>query len=168
MDLTRVDSKKLRLAVAEATKLLDKAASVLEPFAVALTDKERQTMAKPRAGFETAARKLAGAMKARPEIASITEFDCEAVTEDLDNVTEILQLEPKIRRLEQLVGDSRLTWLAEAYEPSLAAYGVAQVRAKKDGTLDDVLQPMADIFATKRSRAKKVAQTPPAKQDGDT
>jgi hypothetical protein len=85
------------------------------------------------------------------------------VREDLDNVAEIAPLDAKLGRLAQLVADSRLTWLAEAYEPSLAVYGVAKVRAKKDGSLSDLLEPMAEVFATRRARAKKAPAAAPGK-----
>jgi len=56
-----------------------------------------------------------------------------------------------------MLDDSRLLWLAEAYLSSLELYGVAKVRAKKDGKLAQAILPLAEVFATPR---KKRATTP--------
>ena len=56
----------------------------------------------------------------------------------------------------------------EAWVPSLAVYAVAKVRAKTDGALRTVVDPMAAVFATRRGRPAKAAteaaqKEPPAK-----
>jgi hypothetical protein len=74
------------------------------------------------------------------------------VVEDLDNVEALAPLAVPLARLRRLVDDSRLTWLAEAYVTSLAFYGVAKVRAKKDGNLHETIGPLANVFASPRRR----------------
>lgn len=98
---------------------------------------------------------------ARPEIAAATAYDGEAVLEDLDNATALTPIVEKIAELDQRISDTRLSWLAEAWVPSLAAYAVAKVRAKSDGALRTVVDPMAAVFATRRGRPAKAATPAP-------
>lgn len=46
---------------------------------------------------------------------------------------------------------------AEAYVPSLEFYGVAKVRAKKDGKLAQAIAPLAEVFGTSRKKASKAS-----------
>jgi hypothetical protein len=49
--------------------------------------------------------------------------------------------------------DSRLLWLAEAAVATLELYGVAKVRAKKDGHLAQTIAPLTEVLASPRRRA---------------
>ncbi len=157
MTPTRVDTKKLRNAVTLAVKKLGEAVDALEPHLAVLPDAERATVPRVRSDFPSAARKLAVESDKHGDIVSATEYDAEAVLEDLDNVETIAALAVPLARLQRMLDDSRLLWLAEAYVPSLELYGVAKVRAKKDGKLAQTIAPLAEVFATPR---KKRASTP--------
>lgn len=60
----------------------------------------------------------------------------------------------KANKIAQLLADPRLTWLAEAYQPSLQLYGVAKVAARTDGALKALIDPMAEIFPGRRQNRK--------------
>jgi hypothetical protein len=177
MNYTRVNTKKLQAALAEAQDHLDKAQAILEPYLAILTGNDRQLLPRPPTTFPEAGRSLARAVSTRPEIAAATEYDGEAVCEDLDNAAMLAPIDEKLTELAQRVVDTRLQWLAEAWVPSLATYAVAKVRAKTDGALRTVVDPMAAVFATRRGRptkaeaaAKAAADAtpaaPPAKPEG--
>jgi hypothetical protein len=153
MNLTRVDTKKLRQAVAAAKKNLAAAEGALEPFLPILTSALRNGLAKPRAGFPKAARTLAAECADYPDLVAAVEFDAEAMAEDLDNVAALDDIGPQIERLQQMLDDARLLWLAEAFVPTLELYGVAKVRAKKDGKLAKAIAPLADVLANPRKKA---------------
>jgi len=72
------------------------------------------------------------------------------VNEDLDNVELLASVEQRVSNLSRLLADSRLTWLAEAFVPSLQLYGVAKVRAKDNAQLEQTIAPLARVFATRR------------------
>ncbi|MFW5741225.1 MAG: hypothetical protein ACOC1F_12745 [Myxococcota bacterium] len=151
MAMTRVDTKKLQDAVADAETHIQAALNALEPLLILLTEEERARTLRAPKGFPEAARKLAGASGDHPQIVAATEFVPEAVTEDLDNVAVLSKLEAPLARLDQLIADSKLAWTAEAYMPSLQLYGVAKVRAKSDAKLQLSIAPLADVFATRRT-----------------
>jgi hypothetical protein len=155
MNLTRIDTKKLRLAVASATKKLEEAAAALDPFLTLLPDAERASVPRVRSDFAQAARTLAAESAAYPEAVGATDYDAAAVLEDLDNVDALAALDAPISRVAQMLQDSRLVWLAEAYVPSLELYGVAKVGAKKNGRLAQAIAPLAEVFATQRKRGPK-------------
>lgn len=152
MTPTRVDSKKLRSAVTLAIKKLEEAVDALEPYLAVLPDAERATVPRVRSDFPAAARKLAVESEKHADVVAATDYDAEAVLEDLDNVDAIAALADPLARLQRMLDDSRLLWLAEAYVPSLELYGVAKVRAKKDGKLAQAIAPLAEMFATPRKR----------------
>lgn len=153
MDLTRIDTKKLTAAVALASKKIAEAHEALAPFLILLTDNERSTTLRAPAGFPKAGRSLADSAAKHPElVAAADEYDPAAVVEDLDNVEAIEQLAGKLAELQTLLADSRLTWLAEAYVPSLELYGMAKIRAKKDAALAQSIAPLAEVFATRRRK----------------
>jgi len=155
---TRVDAVKLQEAVEEATKLLQQVEAILAPYFVVLTDKERQTMPKAREGFEPAGRAIARAVAKFPEIGAVAGLDPEAVTEDLDNAVAIAPLAERTAVLSRRLADSRLTWLAEAWSPSLTAYGIAKVLARKDGKVREVIEPLASVFSVRRPRTEEQSE----------
>lgn len=152
MDLTRVDTKKLRTAVALAAKKLDEAIAALDPYLDVLPDGERASIPRVRTDFPAAARSLAKASDQHEDVVAATEYDAEAVLEDLDNAEALAALAAPLARLQQMIDDSRLRWLAEAFVPSLELYGVAKVRAKKDGKLAQAIAPLAEVLATPRRK----------------
>ena len=87
-----------------------------------------------------------------------TELDSEAVLEDLDNVKDIQPVIEKIAELQRQLADSQLVWRGEAWTPSLLAYGVAKVLSRTHAALRSVVDPIAAIFATHRTRAAKVEE----------
>jgi len=155
MLFTRVDTKKLMTALAKAEDHIDQAHAVLSPYLAVLTGADRLSTPRPPLTFPEAGRSLSRSISGRPEIAAATEYDGDAVLEDLDNAAALVAVDEKLTELCQRIVDTRLTWLAEAWVPSLAVYAVAKVRAKTDGALRTVVEPMAAVFATRRSRAAK-------------
>lgn len=79
----------------------------------------------------------------------------EAIVEDLDNVEALAALAAPLARLQQMMDDSRLLWLAEAFVPTLELYGMAKVRAKKDGKLAQAILPLAEVLASPRKKRDK-------------
>jgi hypothetical protein len=152
MNYTRIDTKKLKAAVAAAEKKLDEVDAHLDALPQ-LTDEQRAELLRPRADFPKAGRKLAAKSGEHGDLVAATEYDAEAVLEDLDNVDVIEELGPRLARLARRVDDARLLWLAEAYVPTLEFYGVARVRAKKDAVLAQTIAPLAAVMATPRAKA---------------
>lgn len=151
MKYTRVDTKKLQVAIAEATQHLDKARDALAAYTVVMTDEERAGIPRPPGNFGEAGRALARGAVDKPELAAVVDFDSEAVVEDLDNAASLAQVTEKVAEIQQQIADTRLQWLAEAWVPSLALYAVAKVRAKSDGALRTIVEPLANVFAARRA-----------------
>ena len=87
-----------------------------------------------------------------------------AVLEDLDNVKAIQPVIEKIAELQRQLADSQLVWRGEAWTPSLLAYGVAKVLSRTNAALRSVVDPIAAIFATHRTRAAKVEEPKESKE----
>lgn len=155
MEFTRVDAKKLKAAVEKAMGHLDQAKAALNPYVANLTDDQRGSLAHPRASFPAAGRTLARAAIDHPEVAAVSDFDAEAVVEDLDNAEALAPVLEKLNELNRLVADTRLLWLSEAWVPSLALYAVAKVKAKTNGAIRTIVDPLAEVFATIRRAPKK-------------
>ena len=150
INTTRVDTNKLTKAVNTANDHLDAAAHALEQYLVLLTNEGRAHTLRVRKDFPAAARKLADAVGPHADIVGATDFDADAVREDLDNVELLASVEQRVTNLARLLSDSRLTWRAEAFVPSLQVYGVANVRAKNNAALQQAIAPLARVFATRR------------------
>jgi hypothetical protein len=153
--LSRVDTAALQTALTTAEEHLRQALTAVEPHLVALTDKERASVVRPPLRFPEAGRSMARVASDWPEMAGRASFDAAAVTEDLDNAAALSELSDLVDRLQALVEDSRLLWLAEAYLPSLALYDIAKAGAKYDGKLQALVDPMADVFASRRRKARE-------------
>jgi hypothetical protein len=151
---TRVDTHALKALVADLERHLDELEARAGTLLVALTADERKAMPRVREGFAPAARTLSNVLRSRPEIAALTEYDAASVVEDLDNAELLAPLMPRLELLAQRVADSHLQWMAEAQEPTLAAYSVARVRAKRDGTLAALIEPMAKVMSNSKRAAK--------------
>lgn len=155
MNYTRVDTKKLTADCEKAAKKLDEALAILGPYLVIMSDKDRAVTPRARDGFAPAARALTRAIAEHPNVAAASEFDDAAVLEDLANVEVLQPVWEKVGEISQRLADTKLTWLAEAWVPSLTAYGVAKALANTNASLRTVIAPLADIFATRRARAQK-------------
>jgi hypothetical protein len=68
----------------------------------------------------------------RSPISSARRAFCSGFARDLNNVAALDTIGPRLARLQQMLDDASLLWLAEAYVPTLELHGVAKVRAKKD------------------------------------
>jgi hypothetical protein len=159
---TRIDSAQLNAVVTSLAAELDRLEADFEALLPTLTAADRKTVPRTRTGFPEAARTFAQVMSTRPDIEAVAEFDRVAVLEDLDNVAIIDPLVPRVEKLAQRLQDSRLKWLAEAQEPTLAAYGVAKARALRDGTLQALIEPLQQVLANRpRSRAEDPAEASP-------
>ncbi len=154
MEFTRLEHKKLVTAVDKAEGKIDEALAIVSSVLVHLTNEHRQGLLRPPTTFPKAGYALSRVMVEHKDVAALTEFDPEAVTEDLDNAASLDSLEQKLERFSQLVADSRLLWLAEAYVPSLGAYNVAKVAAKNDPALSEVIKPLAAVFGSRRTPPK--------------
>lgn len=150
MQLTRLETKKLKQAVQEALKHLVAARQILTPHLVLLTEAERRDTIRPREAIRAKGREFAREMAAHTEMATAIGYDPEAVIEDLDNVEAIGPLASELDKLTQLVDDSRLTWLAEADEPTRCAYHVAKAGAKVNPNFRPVVDALASLYATTR------------------
>ena len=149
MHYTRVESKKLAAAIARASAALSEADGAVSDMLALLTAAERTELLKPRDGFIAAAREAAHAPELRP-LADVTDYDPEAVLEDLANVEALDRLRAPLARLQQRLDDSRLLWLAEAYAMTLELYGVARSRAKKDASIAQAIEGLVTFFAAPR------------------
>ncbi len=158
MATTRVDTAKLRLAVDKARKKIEEANNLLAPHLVVLHEQERARIPRARDGFDDAARSLTRGLEGHPNVIAATDFDGEAVIEDLDNVKILAPLLEQVVELNRRLTDSQLVWRGEAWTPALLAYGVAKVLAKSNAALRSVVEPLAAIFATHRGRAAKVEE----------
>jgi hypothetical protein len=147
---TRVATLTLRELVTDAAAHLDALESALSVLLPALTPEDRKAMPRTRSNFTAKARVLADLMKRRPDIAEIAHYSADTVLEDLDNVELIEPLLPRLESLAQRVSDSRLQWLAEAQEPTLAAYGVAKTLARRDGSLAALIEPLKKVLSNTR------------------
>jgi hypothetical protein len=152
MKTTRINTTELKTAVGIAVEHINQAHAVLKPFAVTLTDDERATTPRVRDGFTAAGRSLARAVTGHTDICTCVGYDAAAVNEDLDNVEALAPLAEKVAELNRGIADSRLTWTAEAYVSSLAVYAVAKVRARTDGAMKAVVEPLSEVLATHRQK----------------
>lgn len=157
---TRLDTAKLRLATKQAETKIDEALTIMRPYLVLLHEEERAKIPRTRDGFDDATRSLTRGIKDHPNVIAATDFDSEAVLEDLDNADALQPVLEKVTEFHQRLTDSQLVWRAEAWTPSLLAYGVAKVLAKANATLRLVVEPIAAIFATHRTRAAKAEPEP--------
>lgn len=155
MEFTRVDTKKLKAAIDKAVDHLQQAQAALAPYLEPMTEAERKSLAHPPTTFPNAGRTLARAAADHPEVAAVSDFDAEAVVEDLDNAGALAPVAEKLAELDRLVSDTHTRWLAEAWSPSLALYAVAKVKAKTNGAIRTIVEPLAAVFATPGRRAKK-------------
>jgi hypothetical protein len=135
MEFTRVDTKALAAAVAEATEHIRLALLLMDPFLVTITDEEREDYPRPSVRYPDAGRSLARGAVDAPDMAARAEFVPAAVTEDLDNAAALAPLLERLAVLVQRTDDSKLVWLAEAYVPSLALYRLAKAGAKVNGNM---------------------------------
>ena len=166
---SRVPTAVLRPIVEGAIRDLDRIDQTLSALLVVLTASDRKTIPRTRTGFPAAARVLANLLQTRPEIGAAADYQGDAVLEDLDNVELVEPLLPRLQALIQRIEDSRLLWLAEAQEPTLAAYGVARVRAERDGTLAPMIEPLKKLLANGPSaRGSADVEEAPAERADET
>ena len=150
----RVDPIEFESAVSEAQAYLTMAFELLAPYLVVLSDGERVSVPRARAGFLEAGRTLALAIDGHPAVAQAAEYDPIAAGECLDNVAQLNGLMIKLHELTQRIADSRLVWLADAWGPSLAVYAAAKALATRKGSLRTIVQALAPVFATSKSSKK--------------
>ncbi|KYF67949.1 hypothetical protein [Sorangium cellulosum] len=159
---TRIDTAELELATAKARKKVEEAFALLAPYLVVLNEAERAAMPRAREGFEQATRSLCRAMAEHPAVATAAGFASDAVLEDLNNLDVIRPFFERVEELWQRLADSRLAWSAEAWSPSLVAYGVAKAASEVNPALRTVTAPLAKMFATRRARGAEEPPQPPA------
>lgn len=160
MNLTRIQTQQLQADVAKALQKLDEIRTLLDPYLVVIAETERVRIPRVRDSFEPAARALARAIGDYPAVITASGFEAAAVLEDLDNVDAIRPLAEKVAELEQRLVDSKLVWQAEAYTPSLVAYGVAKALSKTQPELRTITGPLSEVFASRRSRDPEPAPKP--------
>ena len=155
MESTRIDTAKLKQAVQEALTHLAQAQVVLSPYLVLLTEQERRDTLRTRESFPKKARDFAREMADHQDLAATAGYDAAAVLEDLDNVDALAPLSSALGKLGQSVDDSKLAWLAEADEPTRAAYQIAKVGARTNAKIAPVVDALASLYATRRARTEK-------------
>jgi hypothetical protein len=154
MEFTRVETAAVQARVAAANGYFRLALTELQAVLVALTDEERESLLRPSVRFPEAGRAMIRAAADYPDLAERAEFEIAGVQEDLDNAGELASAQELLDQLARLVDDSRLLWLAEAYVPSLALYRLAKAAATVDGTLEALVKPLEDVFASRRKPVK--------------
>jgi hypothetical protein len=166
----KVDSAAFRQAIEQAAAHITAAFELVSPFLVVLTEEQRASTPRTRSGFLEAVQKLLVAVADHPQVAAVAGLDPQGSGECADHVSRLIAVEIKLGELLQRVQDSRLAWLAELLEPSLAAYGVAKSLARKKGALRTVVQAIAPMFAlspeTKEKIRKQAAERRAARQNG--
>ncbi len=153
----RVDPIQFQAAVSEAQAHITAAFELLAPFLVVLSEDERLYVPRTRSGFLEAGRKLALAIADHPTVAQVAEYDPTAAGECLDNVAQLNGLVLKVGELAQRLADSRLSWLADAWGPSLAVYAAAKALATRQGALRTIVQALAPVFANQKPPKKAKA-----------
>jgi hypothetical protein len=163
MELSRVDSAALRIAMQEVRTGLDKIRELLRPVLVVdLTDADRAETLRAPVRLPDAGRDLAVLARQRPHLANACGYEPEAVIEDLDNLDLLAGVGELLHELKVWVDDSKLVWSAEAYQQSLTMYNVAKALAKTDGSVRTLVDPMAALFGTRRrARADGASDTDP-------
>lgn len=154
MQPTRIDTKTLSAATAEALQLIEQALTVLAPYVAIITPDDRKATLKPGEGFPVAGRALCRASREHPTLRAAASFEPEAVEEDLENIEVLAPLVERLAELQQRLSDSRLVWLSEAYGPCLSLYSLAKTMARQNGALRTVISPLAQIFSSPRARAE--------------
>lgn len=155
----RVPTPVLRQLVELTTRDLDRIEQALSVLLVALTANDRRSVPRTRTGFPAAARVLANVLSTRPDITGLVGYRSEDVIQDLDNVALIAPLLPRLNAMTQRIEDARLLWLAEAQEPTFAAYGVAKVRAERDGSIAAMIEPLKRVLAVGPSKRQAVRES---------
>jgi hypothetical protein len=151
--LTRVDPAALRAATEDLRTQLVRLRAVLEPLLVTdLTEEERAETLRPPVRMFDAARDVANNAGEFPHVLAATGYEPQAVLEDLDNHATLAGLAESLEELKQWVGDSRLVWAGEIYQQTLALYNVGQALAKHDGSVRPLIEPVAEVFASRRKR----------------
>jgi hypothetical protein len=158
MQPTRIDTKTLAIATAEALQYIEQALAALAPYTPILTPEERRSMLRPGEGFPSAAKALCRASREHAMLSAVVSFEPEAVQEDLDNLEILAPLLERLAELSQRVSDSRLVWLSEAYVPCLALYSAAKSIAKQNGALRNVISPIAQIFSGRARTEEPVTE----------
>lgn len=162
MELTRVDSAKLKTAVEGALSKMNDAIALLSPHLVLVSEEDRQHLLRPRNDFSPVARQLALLLKSYSDISKFADYSSDAVTEDLNNVAMLESLIAPMTRIMQMMNDSKLQWQAEVYEQTIEGYHAAKGRMHKDDTLARLMKPIVDYFSanTAKARGKKPAPEP--------
>lgn len=143
---TRIDSDALRNDVREATQLVRAAIAKLKPHLIRLTPEERASLVKPRTGFTEKAPALLRSAEEHPQIAAAVDFDTEAVQEDLDNVETLSAIAEPVRAFAQDLADTLLLSRDEAYTACLELHAVARTAARRDPSLQGMVDALTPLF----------------------
>jgi hypothetical protein len=146
VEAKRIDPAAFQAALEVAAQHVTAAFAVLRPFLVVISEEERIRTPRVRHGFLAAARDLAYALVDYPAIGAAVDYDAQAVADCLDNASRLSQVTVKLGELSQRIADSHLVWVADAWQPSLAAYGVAKIAARKNAALRTVVSALGKLF----------------------
>jgi hypothetical protein len=146
MSSKHVDPVVLKAAVAAALEHVNAAFTALEPLLVVISEDERSAAVRVRKGFLAAARDLAHALVDYPKIGAAVDYDAVAIAAYLDCVALLSPLTIKVGELALRLSDSHLTWLSDAWQPSLAAYSVAKIAARRNPALRTVVSAIGKLF----------------------
>lgn len=101
------------------------------------------------------------------QVAAAAEAPPELILDRLSSTEELQQLQYRLAELQKLLADSRLAWLGEAWQKSLAAYQIAKVVAKANGSLRTVISPLRKIFTVTRKAQEEEGQTQETEDQGE-
>lgn len=150
--LTRVDTDALLTAVTRARALLEEVRTVLRPVLVTdLSEDERRAVVRAPVRLPDAARDLAALSHQHAPLAEAVGFDAGAVLEDVANHEALAGLAATCAEIEGWIDDSDLVWLGEAYVQSLELYQAVRPLARRNGSLQALVDPLAEVFAARRS-----------------
>jgi hypothetical protein len=155
MNQTRIDTAKLRADAKAVEELLSEINKKVDPYLVSISDRERQGLPRVREGFFEVVRKIVKSVARFPEVAQMAGFDPAAVQEDLENAELIQNVADRSRILAQRIADTQMTWMAEAWIPTLTLYSVAKARARVDNKIREIVEPLANLFAVRSRKEDK-------------
>ena len=133
---------------------LSQAQDLLNPLLPKIGNAERAVLPRPFSEFPAAAMLLMQAMEARPQMMTLTGFDSGQIRAQLMGASELTAYMARLEEMQQMLSDTRLLLLADAWTSSLEVYKTAKGLEHLDPSLRTVIRPIADIFKGGKSTKK--------------
>ena len=149
-----------RLATLElAASAMTDVMALLRPELAVLSDEARAAQLRPPGEFTEVAPVFAQAMGDHPAVCAAAGFDCAQVLTQAACARRIDRMLAQMGELNQLLADTRLQALSDAWSASLDAYRVAKATENRNPTLRVIIDPMAEIFKARRSPTSATSTT---------